>query len=168
MKAILRFQLPATVGSDLAGVVLEVGHHVTRFIPGDVVFTSFVLVTCIFLFLTAPLFLGDKAPFRSASQAGSELTPVRKTRLVHWVGLLMNEIMNQISELVAILRRDKFVLALRVPLASFDAAESVACLQWVIPRVRDGVAFFKNKKEQRRATAIWMPFVVIMASRLHL
>jgi len=25
MKAILRFQLPATVGSDLAGVVLEVG-----------------------------------------------------------------------------------------------------------------------------------------------
>jgi len=35
MKAILRFQLPATVGSDLAGVVLEVGHHVTRFKPGD-------------------------------------------------------------------------------------------------------------------------------------
>jgi Zn-dependent alcohol dehydrogenase len=30
MKAILRFQLPATLGSDLAGVVLEVGHHVTR------------------------------------------------------------------------------------------------------------------------------------------
>jgi len=36
MKAILRFQLPATLGSDLAGVVLEVGHHVTRFKPGDV------------------------------------------------------------------------------------------------------------------------------------
>ena len=47
MKAILRFQLPATVGSDLAGVVLEVGHHVTRFKPGDAVLTSFVLVTCI-------------------------------------------------------------------------------------------------------------------------
>src|SRR6266496_5330341 len=75
MKAILRFQLPATVGSDLAGVVLEVGHHVTRFKPGDAVLTSFVLVTCIFLFLTAPLFLGDKAPLRSASQAGPELTP---------------------------------------------------------------------------------------------
>src|SRR5439155_10855742 len=44
MKAILRFQLPATVGSDLAGVVLEVGHHVTRFKPGDAVLTSFVLV----------------------------------------------------------------------------------------------------------------------------
>src|SRR2546423_863191 len=52
MKAILRFQLPATVGSDLAGVVLEGGHHVTRFKPGDAVLTSFVLVTCIFLFLT--------------------------------------------------------------------------------------------------------------------
>ncbi len=49
MKAILRFQLPATVGSDLAGVVLEVGHHVTCFKPGDAVLTSFVLVTCIFL-----------------------------------------------------------------------------------------------------------------------
>jgi len=167
MKAILRFQLPATVGSDLAGVVLEVGHHVTRFKPGDAVLTSFVLVTCIFLFLTAPLFLGDKAPFRSASQAGPELTPVRKTRLVHWVGLLMNEIMNQISELVAILRRDKFVLALSAPLASFDAAESVACLQLVTDTC--GVAFFKNKKEHaRRATAMWMPFVVIMATRLHL
>src|SRR6266498_4632235 len=107
MKAILRFQLPATVGSDLAGVVLEVGHHVTRFKP----------------------------------------------RLVHWVGLLMNEIMNQISELVAILRRDKFVLALSAPLASFDAAESVACLQWVTDTC--GVAFFKNKKEHaRRATAM--------------
>ena len=81
----------------------------------------------------------------------------------------MNEIMNQISELVAILRRDKFVLALSAPLASFDAAESVACLQWVIPRVRDGFTFFKNKKEHaRRATAMWMPFVVIMATRLHL
>jgi hypothetical protein len=63
----------------------------------------------------------------------------------------MNEIMNQISELVAILRRDKFVLARSAPLASFDAAESVACLQWVIPRVRDGVAFFKNKKRTRKA-----------------
>src|SRR5207244_953409 len=111
MKAILRFQLPATVGSDLAGVVLEVGHHVTRFKPGCGVLTSFVLV--------------------------------------------------------AILRRDKFVLALSAPLASLDAAESVACLQWVTDTC--GVAFFKNKKEHaRRATAMWMPFVVIMATRLHL
>src|SRR5881409_3128212 len=40
MKAILRFQLPATLGSDLAGVVIEVGSRVTRFKPGDAVFAS--------------------------------------------------------------------------------------------------------------------------------
>lgn len=34
MKSILRFQLPATLGSDLAGVVAEVGGSVTRFKPG--------------------------------------------------------------------------------------------------------------------------------------
>jgi NADPH:quinone reductase-like Zn-dependent oxidoreductase len=40
MKAILPFQLPATLGSDLAGIVLEVGHRVTRFKSGDAVFAS--------------------------------------------------------------------------------------------------------------------------------
>jgi NADPH:quinone reductase-like Zn-dependent oxidoreductase len=40
MKAILRFQLPVTLGSDLAGVVVEVGRSVTRFKPGDAVFAS--------------------------------------------------------------------------------------------------------------------------------
>src|SRR6059058_6405616 len=39
-KPMLRFQLPATLGSDLAGVVLEVGNRVTRFKPGDAVFAS--------------------------------------------------------------------------------------------------------------------------------
>src|SRR5437660_8324085 len=39
-KPILRFQLPATLGSDLAGVVVEVGSRVTRFKPGDAVFAS--------------------------------------------------------------------------------------------------------------------------------
>src|SRR4051812_14041738 len=39
-KAILRFQLPATLGSDLAGVVIDVGDRVTRFKPGDAVFAS--------------------------------------------------------------------------------------------------------------------------------
>jgi NADPH:quinone reductase-like Zn-dependent oxidoreductase len=39
-KAIVRFQLPATLGSDLAGVVVEVGSRVTRFKPGDAVFAS--------------------------------------------------------------------------------------------------------------------------------
>ena len=40
MKPILRFQLPATLGSDLAGVVVEVGRNVTRLRPGDAVFAS--------------------------------------------------------------------------------------------------------------------------------
>src|SRR5947208_17017921 len=39
-KPMLRFQLPATLGSDLAGVVVEVGSRVTRFKPGDAVFVS--------------------------------------------------------------------------------------------------------------------------------
>ena len=39
-KAVLPFQLPATLGSDLAGVVTEVGSSVTRFKVGDAVFAS--------------------------------------------------------------------------------------------------------------------------------
>ncbi len=39
-KLFLRFQLPATLGSDLAGVVVEVGSGVSRFKPGDAVFAS--------------------------------------------------------------------------------------------------------------------------------
>jgi len=37
---VLKFELPATLGSDLAGVVTEVGSRVTRFKPGDAVFAS--------------------------------------------------------------------------------------------------------------------------------
>jgi len=39
-KPLLKFPLPATLGSDLAGVVVEVGPRVTRFKPGDAVFAS--------------------------------------------------------------------------------------------------------------------------------
>lgn len=39
-KPVLHFKLPATLGSDLAGVVVEVGSSVTRFKPGDAVFAS--------------------------------------------------------------------------------------------------------------------------------
>lgn len=39
-KPVLHFQLPAILGSDLAGVVTEVGRNVTRFKPGDAVFAS--------------------------------------------------------------------------------------------------------------------------------
>ena len=39
-KPILKFQLPATMGSDLAGVVVEVGNRVTRFKQGDAVYAN--------------------------------------------------------------------------------------------------------------------------------
>lgn len=39
-KPVLKFDLPATIGSDLAGVVKQVGSRVTRFKPGDAVFAS--------------------------------------------------------------------------------------------------------------------------------
>lgn len=39
-KPVLHFQLPATIGSDLSGVVIEVGSRVTRFKPGDAIYAS--------------------------------------------------------------------------------------------------------------------------------
>jgi NADPH:quinone reductase-like Zn-dependent oxidoreductase len=39
-KAVLRFELPATLGSDLAGIVTEVGSRVTRFKVGDAVYAN--------------------------------------------------------------------------------------------------------------------------------
>lgn len=39
-KQVLKFPLPATMGSDLAGVVVDIGSRVTRFKKGDAVFAS--------------------------------------------------------------------------------------------------------------------------------
>lgn len=39
-KTVVKFKLPATLGSDLAGVVTEVGSRVTRFKPGDAVIAN--------------------------------------------------------------------------------------------------------------------------------
>jgi NADPH:quinone reductase-like Zn-dependent oxidoreductase len=39
-KAVVKFDLPATLGSDLAGVVVEVGSRVTRFKVGDAIFAN--------------------------------------------------------------------------------------------------------------------------------
>ncbi|MEI7085427.1 NADP-dependent oxidoreductase [Pectobacterium versatile] len=39
-KPVLHFTLPATLGSDLSGVVIAVGISVTRFVPGDEIFAS--------------------------------------------------------------------------------------------------------------------------------
>lgn len=39
-KPILKFELPAIMGSDLAGIVVEVGDEVTSFKPGDAVYAS--------------------------------------------------------------------------------------------------------------------------------
>lgn len=39
-KPVLHFKLPAVLGSDLAGMVIEVGSRVTRFKPGDEIYAS--------------------------------------------------------------------------------------------------------------------------------
>lgn len=64
-KPILKFQLPATLGSDLAGVVVEVGSHVTRFKVGDAVFAS-----------TFELGVGSLAEFAAVPEHAAAHKPV--------------------------------------------------------------------------------------------
>lgn len=63
-KPILKFKLPATLGSDVAGVVVEVGSRVTRFKPGDAVFAS-----------TFDLDRGALAEFASVPEHAAALKP---------------------------------------------------------------------------------------------
>lgn len=63
-KPILRFQLPVTMGSDLAGVVVEVGSRVTRFKPGDSVFAS-----------TFELGTGSLAEFAAVPESAAAIKP---------------------------------------------------------------------------------------------
>lgn len=63
-KPFLMFQLPATLGSDLAGVVVAVGSRVTRFKPGDAVFASIF-----------DLGLGSIAEFAVVPESAAALKP---------------------------------------------------------------------------------------------
>ncbi|MBS1809527.1 MAG: NADP-dependent oxidoreductase [Acidobacteria bacterium] len=65
-KAMLRFQLPATLGSDLAGVVVEVGSRVTRFKPDDAVFASIF-----------DLGIGSLAEFAVVPESAAALKPTK-------------------------------------------------------------------------------------------
>ena len=63
-KPVLHFQLPATLGSDLAGVVTEVGSDVTRFKVGDAVFASIF-----------DLGMGSIAEFAAVPESAAALKP---------------------------------------------------------------------------------------------
>jgi NADPH:quinone reductase-like Zn-dependent oxidoreductase len=63
-KALLKFQLPATMGSDLAGVVVETGSRVSRFKVGDAVFAS-----------TFDLGIGSFAQFVAVPEGAAALKP---------------------------------------------------------------------------------------------
>lgn len=63
-KPFLTFQLPANLGSDLSGIVVEVGSRVTRFKPGDAVFASIF-----------DLGLGSLAEFAVVPESAAALKP---------------------------------------------------------------------------------------------
>ncbi|MES2163685.1 MAG: NADP-dependent oxidoreductase [Pseudomonadota bacterium] len=63
-KPILKFQLPATMGSDLAGIVVEAGSRVSRFKVGDAVYAS-----------TFDLDSGSLAEFAAVPESAAALKP---------------------------------------------------------------------------------------------
>jgi NADPH:quinone reductase-like Zn-dependent oxidoreductase len=65
-KPFLKFNLPATIGSDLAGVVVDVGNQVTRFKVGDAVFAS-----------TFDSGVGTLAEYAVVSESAAALKPAR-------------------------------------------------------------------------------------------
>lgn len=64
-KPVMHFKLPAVLGSDLAGVVVDVGSRVTRFKPGDEVFASIF-----------DLGRGSLAEFAAVPESAAALKPV--------------------------------------------------------------------------------------------
>lgn len=64
-KPVLHFKLPATLGSDLAGVVIAAGSRVTRFKPGDEIFAS--------IFDTGT---GSLAEFALVTESAAAMKPV--------------------------------------------------------------------------------------------
>ncbi len=63
-RPIIKFQLPAVMGSDVAGVVVEVGSRVTRFKLGDAIFAS-----------TFDLGAGTLAEFAAVPESAAAIKP---------------------------------------------------------------------------------------------
>ena len=86
-KPILRFQLPATLGSDLAGVVVEVGSRVTRFKPGDAVFASIFDLTARALSLNLRVVPENAAALKPANLDFVQAASIPMVGLTSWQAL---------------------------------------------------------------------------------
>jgi NADPH:quinone reductase-like Zn-dependent oxidoreductase len=86
-KPILRFQLPATLGSDLAGVVVEIGSRVTRFKPGDAVFASIFDLSGTGAFAEFALVPENVAAFKPANLDFVQAASVPMVGLTSWQAL---------------------------------------------------------------------------------
>ncbi|WP_426318170.1 NADP-dependent oxidoreductase [Pseudoduganella sp. R-43] len=91
-KPILKFDLPATMGSDLAGVVVEVGSRVNRFKVGDAVFAS------VFDLGTGSLAEYAAVPERAAAHKPANLDFVQAAS-IPMVGLTSWQALNERAQL---------------------------------------------------------------------